>query len=278
MRFEVKLFSILFIGILLFGSLVSAELSEDEITNKINRYVIDYSGLSEEYFNEHYTIKILGIQSYESICNGPEEQKIGASFPHSVFCGEECPGPNCVDETSFFVKAKWDFKINGYEGEVGDQIGSAIYVEEPREFGFVFKNNEVKEHARYLYKNQVLQNRPFPKFEEITTTIPQKQLDEIKNNCGTFTRSNAIKLTTNLIDDETLSLVFYSWGEKGGKNVELLVNLENGDNQCNEIQLFGQDENNIGGVKTSIFDHPLLILGIIIVVILVIGFFLLKKR
>ena len=275
MKQRIGIFSILIITLILFSPAVLAGAGDinvpptnnppfvepvpDGILDKINQYVIDYSGISKDYFNAHYEVLNAYKTTYDCI---PGECKGAGCFnTYNLECNH-----------TYAVHVLWNFKIDDYTAIVGDQSGVSIYVEEPSRFIFIIENDEVKEHWRYIYINQVLQNRPFPKFREITNLIPQTQLKNIKDSCGTFTRPNAIKLTTDSVYGNDLSLVFYSWGKKDGKDVELLVNLENGESQCNEIQL-------VGGQKTGVIPSTnytnliLIIVGIIVVLLVIIGIY-----
>lgn len=257
----------------------------DGIMSKITQYVVDYSGISEDYFNAHYEILNVYKTTYDCMRGGCKQP----GFPTTSSCFNtytlEC-------NYTYAVHVFWSFKIDNYTTIVGDHYSAGIAsLEAPQRFVFIIENGEVKEHWRYNYINQVLQNRPFPKFREITNVISQTQLNNIKDGCGTFTKPNAIKLTTicipetetitgpycgdGVVHGDNLSLIFYSYGKKDGKDFELFADLETRENYCNEIMLVGGQKTGVitSTQSTNYTNLILIIVGIIVFLLIIIGIY-----
>jgi len=218
-----------------------AEKVPDEIIAKINKYVINQSSISEEYFYSHFELIEANKTPYNCLNGGCKDHARASDF-----CFRESI-PEC--NYTYAVHAFWQFKIGDYEALAGDRL-SAKY-DEP--FIFIIENGQVKEYFRYVWYEPKYQNLnvsdyagnqyvnlPFPKFREINTTIPKAQLEGVINDCvdGPFEEDD-VRLAPIEPGAGELSLLYHSTGKKEGNSYLIYVNLETGDSSCSRIYLGG---------------------------------------
>ncbi len=280
MKHKIQTVSILFVGLILFAPLVMAgagdinipptnppfaEPVSEEILDKINQYVIDYSGIYEYYFNSHYEI----LNAYKTSFYGEDENacvEIEFAYEYNL---EEC-------EDYFAVQVLWKFNVADYSDViVGSQSGASIYVEEPGRFIFIFKNNEIVDSRSSMYSSN-----PIPKFREIIDMYSPDQLNSWIEECGEFTRPYGLKLTQKSSDSNALSFIYYSWGNSKDKgNVEFFADLETGEHYCNEILLTGQPKAGVYPPRFNPFANftTLIFTLVVLIVILAIIIALYKK-
>jgi len=259
-----KIIFIFVLGVILSTNLVSAgfeipdynppfiEPVPEGILDKINQYMIDYSGISKDYFNEHYKVLNAFKTTYNCLRGGCKEPGLypGMCFKEYV--------PQC--NYTYAVHVLWKFKIDDYEAIVGD-AGLQRYA-------FIIENNEIKKHFRYYYINQELQNLPLPKFREIENVIPKSQFDGIINSCVDEITDYPIKLAPKTHTDTSLHLFYTGLGKKDNKNIDVFIDLETGEYSCEEVWLLGEGEEKLGGV---VADNSRLyfVIGIIVLVLII---------
>ena len=211
------------------------------IVDKINAYVLEQSGISEEYFNTHY-------KAIDAYYEGDEGRIIG---DYLEVTGSEPEGIRVV----YVI---WKFTLDGY---------TALVSEGGKDFGFSIQDGEVKEQFRYRYVDRKKVNLPLPKFREITTFLPKTQFDDIMNACGTdfikwggnvgeLEGKDMVMLSTKYADpnggiqNNELSLFYDSHGKKDGNDVRLTVNLETGEYTCENGIMIGRSTSGKGTVST----------------------------
>jgi hypothetical protein len=287
MKFKIEMFSILFVGVILYSPLVLAgagdinvpptnppfvESVSDEVLDKIKQYVINYSGISEDYFNAHYEI----LNAYKTTFDcGLRKEGYPSRNVCKTFVDRDCFNVNIpLCNNTYAVHVLWKFNIGEFSAIVGGQSGAVgIFPEEPDRFVFIIEDGEV---IKSWSSNQA-SSLSIPKFREVNPIISKSRLDEWVNGCGEFTDPYGLKLTPKSSDSDVLSFVYYGWGKKDNKHVEFFADLETGENYCNEIML-------VGGQKTGVITSTnytnliLIIAGIIVILLIIFGLYKKLKK
>lgn len=249
------------------------------ILEKINSYVINKSGISEEYFYDHFSIE-RAVRIPYSCSTSPEEFLATLPEPKkAALCFAIYPDINYSRQ--YAVKISYLFQIDGYEGVVrpyGFGLEGNYYI-------FIIKNDEVVGE----WKSDFLKEGPFPKIPEVFNTIPKKELELRKESCFEKIRFESISITkypkelssSELIPNE-LELVYYGYGTRNSKTYQLFVNLETGQYLCKEASLIEKQGRGIifpQYIKIAKFVFFLLLsIGLVMIVISVILFVLSKTE
>jgi len=230
------------------------------ILDKINDYVIDYSEISEEYFNEHYSI----ISAYKSTFSC-DSKRVNWACAQSGSCFNEYD-PAC--NNTYAVHVFYKFNIDNYSALVGGtgrspkvQYYNPILI--PLRLSFIFENDVIigAFESNAIEPNSVAQTdygipKQIPKFREITTIIPIERFNEWLNGCGTFnTDVHPIKLTRlDESENDNLTLYYYGYGKNNlGEDVEFFANLETGESYCKTITMI-EEKAQEAGEKQSFFQ------------------------